>query len=306
MSRLLSFCSTTGQNTGGIDCDVRWGAPRMGFIGGAKILPSEYATEATLKAALLDRINRPNGDSEKLYPFPLINAVTPNSEAPQDETLQDGSKRRLRSEIPAYLLESANVGLNQEAAMMAFNGTIIPMFMLDNTGKFGGKLDSSLNFIGSKVNISTSAAGYSPYNAGTTTKTQVSYVDPAALSGNAALFETTSFDTDDFEGLLDVTLTKVSSASNAHTIKAIIKNRSLNKDVNLATKYSTAMADVDMWYGVTSAGAIVAPSTVTYSSGSQNWVVTFSVAVAKVNIATPDVLFTNDVTGIEGVAVAVV
>lgn len=306
MSRILSFCSSTGQNTGGIDCDVRLGSPRMMFIGGAKITPSEQATEATIKAALIDRINRPNGDSEKLYPFPLVNAVTPNSEAPQDETLQDGTKRRLRSEIPAYLLESASVGLNQESAMMAFNGTIIPAFMFDNTGKLVGKLDTAGNFVGAKVNVSTSAAGFGPYNAGTTTKTQVSYIDPAALSGNAALFETTTFDTDDFEGLLDVQLTKISSVSNAHTIKAVIKNRSMNKDVNLATKYSTTLADVDLWRGITAAGGIVVPSSAVYNSGTSTFTISFASAVAKVDLATPDVLFTNDVVGIEGVAVAVV
>lgn len=306
MGRLLSFCSSTGQNTGGIDCDIRLGSPRMMLIGGAKITPAEYATEATLKAALIDRINRPNGDSEKLYPFPVINAVTPNAEAPQDETLQDGTKRRLRSEIPAYLYEMGNVGINQEAAMMAFNGVIIPAFTFDNTGKFGGKLDSSKNLVGAKVNLSTSAAGYAPYNAGTTTKTQVSYVDPAALSGNAAIFETTAFDTDDFEGLLDVELTKVSSASNAHTISAVIKSVSLNKDVNLATKYSTTLANATLWRGFTAAGAVVAPTTAVYNSGTQDWTITFGSAVVKVDLATPDVLFAADIVGIEGVAVAVV
>jgi hypothetical protein len=305
MARLISFCGSTGKNTGGIDCDVRLQNPRMMFVGGAKITTAEQATEITLKAAIQDRIRRENGDPEKLYPFPVINTVTNNTEQPTEETLGDGTKRQLREGRPSYLLESGFVGLNQEAAMLEFNGATVPVMMLDDSGKLVGKHDDDGNLIGAKAQISTSAAGFGTYAAGTTTKTSVSYLDSRALSSNAKLFDT-AFDTDDFEGLLDVTLeTLVAPTGNAHKIGAFIENRSIGQDKNLYDLYEDELAVVGAWRGYTAAGAEVAPSTVVKDAALKGWTVTFGVAVATINLATPEDLDALDVVGVEGIALAV-
>lgn len=305
MARLISFCGSTGKNTGGIDCDVRLNNPRMLFVGGAKLTPAEQATEATLKAAILNRMKRENGDGEKLYPFPVINTVTNNSEAPTEETLGDGTKRQLREGRPSYLLESGFVGINQEAALLEFNGATLPVFMLDDSGKFVGKHDADGNLVGAKAQINTTAAGLGTYAAGTTTKTSVSYLDARALSSNAKLMDT-SFDTDDFEGLLDATLkTLAAKVGNAHKIGAFIANRSIGGDQNLYDIYDTELAVVSAWRGYSSTGALVVPTTVVVDATLKGWTITFPSAVVLINLATPLTLDGLDVTGIEGIELAV-
>ena len=305
MARLISFCGSTGQNTGGIDCDVRLGNIRMLFVGGAKFTAEEYATEASLKAAIINRIKRANGDAEKLYPFPIINTVTNNTEAPTRETLGDGTQRTLREGRPSYTLESGFVGLNQEAALMEFNNATLPAFALDDTKNFVGKFDVDDNFIGSKLQLYTAPAGFGTYAAGTTTKTEANWLDSRALSTNARLFET-SFDTDDFEGLLDAELrTMAAPTGNAHKIGVFVKNKSIGKDQNLYDTYSAELAATGMWKGITAAGATVAPTAVAVDATLKAWTVTFGVAVAIIDLADPPVLDAADVTGIEGVELAV-
>lgn len=299
---LINFCGTTGKNTGGIDCDARFGNFRMAFVGGAKFTPAEYASEATLKAAILDRIHRANSDSEKLYPWFVANSVTNNTEAPTRETLGDGSQRSLRESRPAYTIQSGFTGLNQEAALIEFNNAILPAFVLDDTGKFIGRFDADKNLVGSKAQFYTTAAGLGTYAAGTLTSTDVNYQDSKALSTNARFFET-SFAPEDFNGLLDAEVARVAaSAGNVHTLSAFVRNKSIGKDVNLYTEYSTELADVNLWIGTSAAGATVVPSTVVADATNKGFVITFPSAVVSVDLAAPDVLYLNDVTGIEGVA----
>lgn len=301
MARLISFCGSTGKNTGGIDCDARLGNARMAFLGGAKFTVAEQASEATLKAAILDRINRANGDSEKLYPLPVINNVTNNTEANTEETLGDGTKRTLREGRPAYTFESGFVGFNQEAALMEFNNATIPAFVMDDTGKLVGKIDNDGKFVGGKVQFFASPAGFGTYGAGTTTKMSFNWLNSRDLSSNAAFFET-SFDTDDFEGLLDAEIARVAaSAGNVHKLSAFIRNKSIGKDVNLYDQYPTELADVNLWPGTDATGATVVPTTVVADTVNKGFTITYPSAVVSVNLATPDVLNAADVTGVEGI-----
>lgn len=306
-TRLISFCSSTGKNTGGIDCDIQLQNPKFMMIGSAKFLPSEYASEAALKAAIKDRINRPNGDAEKLYPFVTINGVDKSTEADTVETAADGTKRTLKTSPESYSFHQWGVGLNQEAALVAFNGTTIPSFIFDDTWKMIGKYDSDKNLIGNKVQINTKGAGLSTYAAGPDTVTTINFVDPLALSGNARVYEFTSFDSSDFEGLLDVEVyVTIAPTGNAHKVGVRFDNKSISKGAtNFYDEYSAELADVDMWRGWTAAGVEVAPTTVVVDATNKGWTVTFGVAVAKIDLAPADELYAADVIGIEGVALAV-
>lgn len=306
MGRLVSFCSSTGKNTGGIDCDVQLDALIFMLIGSAKITPSEQATEATFKAALIDRINRPNGDPEKLYPWFVANDVAKTTESDTVETAADGTKRTLRVAPPSYDITSWNVGLNQEAAMLAFNNTTIPVIGFDKAFQVAGKHDSDGNFMGAKAKIYTSGQGFASFQNGPATKTSVTYIDPFALSVNAKVYELTSFDADDFEGLLDATLVKVAvSSSNTHHIGAFIDNISIGKQSDLYDLYDDELASTTLWLGLNASNAWVAPSTAVKDTANEGWTLAFAVAVTKVKMADPDVLYAAGVKGIESIEVAV-
>ncbi len=304
MARLISFCGSTGKNTGGIDCDIRLGNPRMLFVGGAKFTPEQYATEAALKTAIINAIRLENGNSGKLYPFPIVNQATDNREAPSEETLGDGTKRQNREGKFSYLLESAFVGLNQEAALLEFNNAVLPAFIIDDTGKFIGKFDLENNLVGSKVQLNTTGAGLGIFTAGTTTKTSVSWLDPRALSSNARLFDS-NFDLDDFEGLLDATLKTIGAAvGNAHKVGVFIDNKSIGKNKNLYDQYADALAVIGAWRGYTAAGALVAATTAVKDAVLRGWTVTFGSPVTLIDLARPQDLDAIDVAGIEGVPLA--
>jgi hypothetical protein len=66
----ISLCSTVGQNTGGIDCDVERGNPQVLIPGSASFSPSDYVDATTFEAAFTDKIKQANGTADKLFPFP--------------------------------------------------------------------------------------------------------------------------------------------------------------------------------------------------------------------------------------------
>jgi hypothetical protein len=301
---LINFCGTAGKNTGGIKCDARFGNFRMAFVGGAKFTPAEYASEATLKAAILDRIHRDNSDAQKLYPWFVANNATNNTEEPTRETLGDGTQRTLREARPAYTIQNGFVGLNQEAALMEFNNTVFPVFVMDDTGKFIGKFDGANNLVGADAQLYTAPAGLGGYSAGTLTTTTVNYMDSRALS-TAAMFFETSFSESDFNGLLDAEIARVAaSVGNVHKLSAFVRNKSITKDVNLFDEYSDELADVDLWRGYAANGSLVTLTSVVADPTNRGFTLTFAAPVVRVDLAAPPVLYTNDVTGIEGVALA--
>lgn len=311
MAKLFSLCGYTGANTGGIDCDESVGNPEMFFFGGAKLTVAEQATRATVRAALLNRIQRANGDPEKLYPFPVIYNAADNTEQPQDETAGNGAKRRLRESKKAMTFEMWNVGTTQEGGLAAFSGSQLPGFMLSDSKKLCGKHTPDGLFVGSQVQISFDAAGPGIYTAGSSSKMSVAWTDSRAFSSNLKWYET-DFDAEDFNGLLDAKVVRMAAPTgNAHKVGLHVKTTQINSDMNIYIKYADVLADVDVWRGYTNAGAVVAPTTVTadptlaLNGQVGGWIVTFSVPVSKIDLVTPDILAQNDVTGIEGVALAV-
>lgn len=305
---LISFCSFTGKNTGGVDCDVQLQNPSFMFVGSAVFTPAEYASEAALKAAILDRINRSNGDTEKLYPFSQINAVNRTTEADTVETAANGQKRTLRTAPESYELTHWNVGINQEAGIIGFNGATIPVFIVTDSGQMVGRFDSDKNFLGHRAQINTKAAGYSNYTNGPATVTSVNFLDPLALSTNLRLFSFAAFDSAEYGGLLDVELhTIVAPTGNAHKIGVRFDNKDIAKGYkNMYDDYSTELADVDLWYGIAvSNGATLVPSTVVVDSALEGWTVTFAAPVSAIGLSDVDVLNTNNVIGIEGIELAI-
>src|SRR6478736_4177709 len=101
----LSICSTIGSNTGGIDCDIKRGAPQK-FVIGSKIFTSaEYASSALFQTALDTATNQPSGSATKMFPFPTIQGNTNNTEADTTGTLGYGLQFTMRAGRPSYTFQ---------------------------------------------------------------------------------------------------------------------------------------------------------------------------------------------------------
>lgn len=302
---VLSICGTITSNTGKVACDFQRGNFRQTFVGGAKFLPSEYATETAFKAAILDRIHRPEGDPEKLYPFGINNGGADQTEEDAVETAPDGLRKTVRVAPESFQSDDRTMGMNQERAILSFNNTSQPVFVLDDTSRFYFKLDSQKRAVGNTALLSSRSRKFGVFTGDAGVLTTYSFSDAYAFTSNGSNYKFETFDGESFEGLVDLILTKVSSTGNAHTISAKYNSSQVNQSNTVYRTLATALADVDAWVGITSAGALVAPTSVTANAGAQAWVVTFSAAVAQVRLATPDVLFDNDIRGIESDVVTI-
>lgn len=310
MGVIVNFCSDKNRrNTGRIGCDVQLGAFVFMFVGGAVITPEEYATEETLKAALMDRIHRANGDPQKLYPWStkLAQDIAKTKESDTVETAADGQKRVLRVAPESYDLTHWNVGLNQESAMTTFNNDILPAFCFDKNFKAVGRFDSDKNWVGTDVLLNTSGQGFATYQNGPATKTSVSFIDPYALNLNARVFQFGDFDFALFEGLLDATLrTVIAPTGNTHKIGAFMESLVINQEQDLYPIYDDELASTSLWIGTkTSDGTDLAPTTVVKDATNKCWTIAFSAAINKIRLAAPPELYSAGVKGLEGVELAI-
>lgn len=304
MARLINFCGSVGANTGVIDCDTKRGNPKVLLIGGASFDSSDFATSAAFKTALLAAVALATGDSGKVYPFPEITGAAANTEANKEGTTGYGVKRTLAEGRPAYTFD-IEPGTNTEKQLRKFNKAIVPVFILDDNGNVWGKLDADGNFVGVKAELFVSGTPFGDGNAINNSKVAVNFQSAADFYDFAA-FVNTDFNSSDLEGLLDATLsTLVAPTGNAHKIGAKVVNASLGNDVNMYDYYADELAATSAWTGETAAGATVAPTTVVKDTALKGWTVTFGVAVALINLASPSVLAGLDVTGIEGVELSV-
>lgn len=306
MARLISFCGSVGKNTGGIDCDAQLTNPIKFLLGGAKFTPTEQLTEASMKAAILNRLGRANGDSEKLYPFAAINAVTRNTAQDTVETAASGYQRTLRTAPDSYTFDQWTVGVNQQASFIDFNNATLPIFVFTDTGQFTGRIDGDGNFVGSKAQINTKGAGFGTFATGANTQTAVNFVDPNALTKSIAIFDFDDLQTEDLEGLLDAKVLSLAAATgNAYKIGLVIPNKVISKQQDLYKRFPTELAVVGAWRGFSSTGALVNPTTVAQDAALGGWTVTFGSPVVRIDTATPPALALLNVKGIEGLAYSV-
>jgi hypothetical protein len=98
----LSLCGVLGSNTGPIDCDVTRGNPANIMFGSSIFTPANQASNATLKAAFIDRMTRASGDSQKLFPLPVIQGTTDKGTAAKTGTYGYGLEAKLLRSRPGY------------------------------------------------------------------------------------------------------------------------------------------------------------------------------------------------------------
>lgn len=308
----FSICSTIGANTGAIDCDPSRGLPVQIVPGSAVFSPSDYATAASFEAAFLAKLKEPTGSSDKLFPFPVIQGNTDKTTAAKFATLGYGLQIKLLRSKAGYEFDVI-AGSSLEKKLIAFDGLIIPCFILDDKSKMWGVLDSSKNFKGAKYLVGVEPKGFEDGNAAKTTKISLSIIDSRDFVENAE-FAGTSFNASDIVGLNDVIpFEAVTSTTNIRKIGLKISTSNVLSYLNVANtvEYQTLLANAALWTAKTGANFAtdLAITSVAYDSANKCWTVTLDTtayaalaSLAQIEIALVDslALDTADVTGIEG------
>lgn len=307
----ISLCSTVGQNTGGIDCDVNRGNPQVLIPGSASFAPADTVDSTTFEAAFRAKIKQSNGTADKLFPFPVIQGVTDQTEAATFGTLGYGLRVKLRRAKQGYEFDVL-AGSALEKRMMAFDGKQVPFFILDDNVNYNmwGVQDGDGNFEGAMYLVGVEPRGWGDGQNAKTTKVTLSIVDARDWIENAAIAPT-SFSANDLKGLNDVILVEAAAhASNVHYIKMYVPTAQLGNGLDITEQYGDDIADTALWGAFTGAG-YATPLTITsvvYDATNKRLVFTFDstaytalAADATIKLVPDDVptLDAADVTGIE-------
>lgn len=267
-----SLCGNVGVNTGAISCDVRRGLPKILMVGGAEFAPSDYASQATIQAAIKARIQRAAGSSDKLFSFPEIQGNTDQTDADKIGTLGYGLKVVLLQGKPGYVFTTIT-GSTQEKALRKFNNKTVPVFVFDDGGNLWGTVDSEGNYFGCNCLISVKGKGFDDANNAKTTDITISFINASDFYDDAAFVQTT-FGISDLAGLVDATLSEIS----AHTagvfhVKATIPTTQLGVTINPYSRFADAMASASLWTAE-SAGTTIPITSVAKNTAGLGWDVT--------------------------------
>lgn len=307
----VSLCSTVGQNTGGIDCDVVRGNPQVLIPGSAIFDSTDYASSTTFEAAFTAKIKQSTGTSDKLFPFPVIQGVTDKTEAAKYGTLGYGLQIKLLRSKQGYEFDVL-AGTALEKRLMAFDSKIIPFFILDDNTNYNmwGVQASNGDFSGAKYLVGVEPRGWGDAQNPKTTKITLSIVDSRDWVENAAVAPT-SFSSTDLEGLNDVVLIEAAAhAANVHYIKTYVPTAQLGNGLDVTDQYGTELANAALWSAFTGVGYTtpLAITSVTYDATNKRLVFTFDSTAytalssgATIKLVADDVptLDAADVTGVE-------
>jgi hypothetical protein len=304
----LSLCGSIGGNTGQIDCDILRGNPVKIIPGSATFSSSDYADQATMDAAILSKLILGTGNSQKLYPFPVIQGTADQTEAAKYGNLGYGLKVKLLRSKSGYEFEVL-AGSALEKKLIAWDGQIVPFFILDDKSQWAGVKDSSGNFKGANYLIGVEPRGYGDAQNAKATKVTISIVDTQDFTENA-YFYVTALSSSNIVGLKDVILSEPQAhASNVYKIKMKIPTSKLNGDLDIWDDYGALIAALTFTAGtgtnyatslaITSVAADNALKALTVTFDSTAFNALASGAKIKLVPPTPATLNTADVTGVE-------
>lgn len=306
----VSNCSIVGKNTGDVKCDFTRGNPQVLIFGSKVFSPSETVDEDTYEAAMLDAINLSTGDSDKMFPLPVIQGVADQTEAAKYGTLGYGLKVKLQRSKPGYEFDIL-AGSALEKRIMAFDGKVIPVIVKDDNIGYNnwGAQDSAGNFFGADYLIGVEPRGFGDGNNPKTTKVTMSIVNSQDFVENAAIAPS-SFSAGDLIGLNDVNLVEAAAhAANVYYIKLFVPTAQIGNGLDVTAQYS-AIFSASLWSAFTGTtfSTPLTLTSVTYDSTNKRGVVTldntaFTALSAgdKIKLVPDDVPDLNaaNVTGIE-------
>jgi hypothetical protein len=303
-----SLCGSAGyKNTGAIACDIERGVPVMMIVGGGTFSTGDYADSTTMDAAIISKLKLSQGNSQKLYPFPVIQGNTDKTEAAKFATLGYGLQIKTVRSKPGYEFDVL-AGSTLEKKLMSFDGKNVPVLILDDKKQMWGKKDGAANFLGAEYQVSVEPRGFGDAQNAKSTKISISIVDSQDFTENAYAY-VTGLGTSSLTGLKDVTMSKLSNATNVHKIQLKIETAMLGNDLNIYDDYAAAIAALTFtaFTGATFSTSLTITSvavdaalkalTVTFDSTAY----TALSAGAKIKLVPPTstVLDTASVTGIE-------
>lgn len=311
----FSICGGVGANTGGVACDKRRGIPEVLTLGSKAFAPEDYADAATFQAAFLAAINLATGDPDKLYPFPLIQNITDNTEENTVGTTGKGFRMILKEGKPAYTF-GVLAGSTQEKNMRKFNNQIVPVFIFDNARDIDGMLDADNNFVGHQALIFCDGK---PFSDGNTVDNEYTNVEVSFLSAedffDKFAFIKTTFSAAALEGLIDGTLYEAAaSADEVYKIGMKVVTPELGKTYSMYTRHADGLADEALWVAKTGTnfGTTLAITSVAKDDTNGCWTVTFDEtayaaltggAKIQLSLVSPTALLAAGVRGVEGVPV---
>lgn len=281
----------------------------MLILGDRVITPAEADDfQSVYEAAVI----LPEGDPNKLYPFPLIEGVENTTEANTVGTLGLGYQEVLREGKPAYQFNLV-VGQCQYQALRKFNGYTGKAYVYDslkslwgyemNNGDMSGYSVASFWVSGNDF-----SNGTDPVNALIT----VVFADPEQYHDYSS-FISIDFNIKDVKGLQDVTLSQAAApAANVYKIAV----QTVCDKTNVYTAYSTQLASATLWNAkVKATGATLAITTVTGDAALEAYTVTFdstaftalpSGAEIELGLDAPPALAAGNVFGIEGTPLTII
>lgn len=314
----INICSVIGQNTGAILCDPKKGVPKKLVLGAASFTSSNWNADGVFLTALLGKINQAQGAADKMYPFPLIEGNTDNSEAAVFGNLGYGTKLKLRDGLPSYSFQ-VRCGESLFKRLRAFDSAEIPCGVIDANNRYWGTINAAGVFKGYTAIVSVTGNGFED---GAAAEKKTATIDISLTSASEFYDKSAWIDgiaESDIKGLNEFQLASVGTVAATTKFEAKIVQASLaglRTVVNLADFYSSEMAVGANWVAKTGATfATSLPITgVTYNSSDKTWSVAFdsttytalsSAVQIKVSFAPPATLYAAGVTGVEGISVIV-
>lgn len=313
---VISLCGESGANTGKLLCDARRGIIKLLLLGGGTFEPADYATQEAYEAAILEKINLPNSDPQKLFPFPEVQNITNNTEANTTGTSGLGFQMILREGKPAYQL-GVIIGSTQEKALRRFNNLTVPLYVFDSNRRNWGRMDKDDVQHGVDHLVFTQGK---PYSDGSSIDTEYTNIVISALSAEDVFdsggFGQTQLSLADLEGLLDVYLKSLSNVSNVYKIDGIVKTTDIMNQKHIYDTYPTQLAATGMWEAHTGAGfnTALTITTVAGDAALHAYTVTFdstaytaltSGSLIRLRLKSPAVLAAAGAKGIESVEVII-
>lgn len=305
----INICGTLGGNTGRPGCDVRMGRIKyLMLTSGKEFTEGDLASSEAFEAALQASMLLANSDANKVFAFPEMRDVTDNSGDPATSTLADGFEEVLNEALPKYLLKSTP-GICVQQAMASFNGWPGKFYFVDENGILFYKITTSDGGKGF-------ATGYlytnppKPKGSGDvqTANTRLTFgsIDDLKSGVGALKLE---FNVADLNNMQDVILTdeedeNVSGALN-NTFLIGAHTRCEGTDIYATYK---ALLTAARWRAYTSAGVVIAITSVTAVDVSSAWQVVLdssaynSLAVGTVfyiDLVVPATLVAAGIEGIE-------
>lgn len=303
-----NFCANRAGNTGAPKCDPRRGIPVFPILGDREITPAEAdAFQAVYEAA----VKAATGDDDKLYPFPLIQNVDDQTEAPTEGSLGLGFTEVLREGHVKYQFRVV-IGQCLYKALRKFNGYTGHCFIYDNLKQLWGYEKANGNLSGYKVaSFFVTGNGFGNGSDPVSATVTIVLESPEEFHDYAA-FIPIDFNIGDIKGLQDAELFEA-AAHVTNVYKIGIKTAC--DETNLYDAYSALIASAAVWNLVRlDTGATVSITSVAVDATLKAWTVTAdNTAYTALPAGTklqfklddPADLDSADITGIESIALVV-